>query len=115
MSSADLSVSRWARLFDCAHPEALNDELSALGVAGSDAVGVRAAWEAHRASQARFDARLDARVRDLEALSGFGRALADARSRDELLDRAAESLSGLIGADAVAWAGLADGLPDIRF
>ena len=114
MSFADPRALRWARFLDCPHSDDLEGELSAQAVAGSEAEEIRAAWHAHRAAVGRLDSRLDARVRDLEALNGLGRTLADARSRDELIDRAVEAIAGLIGADAIACAGLADGVPDVR-
>lgn len=111
MSSGDLAAVIWPRIFDCKQLEALSAELSSQRVDGAAADAVCTAWKAHRAT---IDDKLDARIRDLEALNGLGRALADARSRDELLDRAAEALAGLIGADAIAWAGLSGGQSDVR-
>jgi two-component system NtrC family sensor kinase len=57
----------------------------------------------------RDDSLQTARARDLEALQAFGRALAEARSPRELLDRAAASLQTLVDADAVA---IASALPE---
>jgi two-component system NtrC family sensor kinase len=97
----------WARLFRCATLESAEAEIRALPLQDADAA--RVVWRAHRATAERAESRLEARARDLEALQAFGRTLAEARSLDEVLDRAAASLHALADADAVA---IASALPE---
>jgi len=97
----------WARLFRCQTPESARGEIRAARVADPD--GTFVVWRAHRQASELAESRLTARARDLEGLQALGRALAEARSVDELLDRAAASLQGLADADAVA---IAAALPE---
>ena len=97
----------WARLFRCQTPESARGEIRAAGLA--DAGGAFEVWRAHRQASELAESRLAARARDLEGLQALGRALAEARSVEELLDRAAASLQTLVDADAVA---IAAALPE---
>jgi hypothetical protein len=63
---------------------------------------------------ARAEARSDARFRDLDALQALGRSLAEARTVDEILDRAGESLQPLIDADAFAIASTVEECDGVR-
>jgi two-component system NtrC family sensor kinase len=107
MQPSDDNPSFWARVFRCTTPESA--ELEIRAATGVDVEAVRLAWRAHRAAEAQAETRLEARVRDLEGLQVFGRALAEARNVHEVLDRAAASLQILADADAVA---IASALPE---
>ncbi len=107
MQSSDDHASFWARLFRCVTPESAEEEIRADP--GIDAATARVVWEAHRAAADQAESRLEARARDLEGLQVFGRALAEARSVNDVLDRAAVSLQVLADADAVA---IAAALPE---
>jgi hypothetical protein len=89
----------WGRLFDATIASA---EGLIRGAHGIDAESARFVWRAHREAAEQDEARLEARARDLEGLQAFGRALAEARSVHDVLDRAAVSLQVLADADAVA-------------
>ena len=107
MPESEGDASFWTRLFRCATWDLAEREMRAAGAPNLELV--RLAWRAHRAAAERDDSLQTARARDLEALQAFGRALAEARSPRELLDRAAASLQTLCEADAVA---VASDLPD---
>jgi PAS domain-containing protein len=100
MLPSDDNPSFWARVFRCTTAESA--ELEIRSAQDVDVEAARSVWRAHRAAEERAEARLEARVRDLEGLQMFGRALAEARGVDEVLDRAAVSLQLLADADAVA-------------
>ena len=106
MPSTEEHASFWERLFRCTTRESAESELAAARDIDLD--GARAAWRAHRATLARAEGMLQARARDLEGLQSLGRALAEARTVDEVLDRAAAALSVLADADVVA---IASSLP----
>src|SRR5262245_29801791 len=97
----------WARLFRCQTRSAAEAEIRAAAVA--DAAAAIAAWSAHRDVLGAAESRLADRARDLEALQSLGRALAEARTVDELVERLAVSLQGLANADALA---IATALPE---
>jgi len=97
----------WARLFRCQTPESAKGEIRAARIEDPDAAF--AVWRAHRNAAELAESRLTSRARDLERLQALGRSLAEARSVDELLDRAAASLQALVDADAVA---IASALPE---
>jgi PAS domain S-box-containing protein len=100
MESIEDSASFWGRLFRCA--TVASAEGLIRGAHGIDAESARLVWRAHRAAAEQEEGRLEARARDLEGLQAFGRALAEARSVHDVLDRAAVSLQVLADADAVA-------------
>jgi two-component system NtrC family sensor kinase len=106
MPSTEEHASFWERLFRCTSRDAAESELQAAE--GLDVSAARAAWRAHRATIARAEAMLSARARDLEGLQSLGRTLAEARTVEEVLDRAAAALQVLTDADAVA---IASALP----
>ena len=107
MRPSDDDASFWERLFRCLTLESADAEIRAtLGV---DPDAARVVWRAHREAAEHAEAGLEARARDLEGLQVLGRALAEARSVHDLLDRAAASLQILADADAVA---IAAALPD---
>jgi len=97
----------WARLFRCQTEDSAAAEIR--GARGGDPAAALLIWRAHREAAERAEARLESRARDLEGLQAFGRALAEARSLGEVLDRAAASLQSLTDADAVA---IATALPE---
>jgi two-component system NtrC family sensor kinase len=107
MQPSDDNPSFWARVFRCSTPESADLEICAAQ--GIDVEVARVVWREHRAAEERAEARLDARIRDLEGLQLFGRALAEARTIQEILDRAAASIQILADADAVA---IAASLPE---
>jgi two-component system NtrC family sensor kinase len=107
MQPSDDNPPFWARVFRCVTPEAA--ELEIRAAEGIDVEAARLVWRAHRAAEDQAEARLEARVRDLEGLQMFGRALAESRSVGDVLDRAAASLQLLADADAVA---IAAALPE---
>ena len=78
MQPSDENPSFWARVFRCTTPESADREICAAQ--GIDVEAVRLVWSAHRSAEERAEARLEARVRDLEGLQVFGRALAEART-----------------------------------
>ncbi len=100
MRPSDDSASFWAKLFRCATPESAEEEIR--GEQGIDAAVARVVWNAHRTVADQAETRLEGRARDLEGLQVFGRALAEARSVQDVLHRAAVSLQVLADADAVA-------------
>ena len=100
MRPSDDHASFWARLFRCATPESAEEEIR--GVSGIEAAAARIVWNAHRAAADEVETRLEGRARDLEGLQVFGRTLAEARSVQDVLQRAAVSLQVLADADAVA-------------
>ena len=100
-------ASFWARLFRCASLESAEGVIHAAQ--GVDASAARVVWRAHRDAAELDEARLDARARDLLGLQSFGRALVEARTVEDVLDRAAASLQVLADADAIA---IASGLPE---
>ena len=93
MQPGDDHGSFWERLFLCVTPESAEALIRAE--TGFDASAARVVWNAHRAAAERAESRLEGRARDLEGLQAFGRALADARSVPDVLDRAAVSLQVL--------------------
>jgi signal transduction histidine kinase/ActR/RegA family two-component response regulator len=104
MSTGDEAASFWARLFRCGSEQAVFELLrsgAATRISEDDAL---AAWRAHDAATARTEARYSARSRDLDALESFGRALAEARTPEDLLVRAGDALSRLLDLDAAAFA-----------
>jgi two-component system NtrC family sensor kinase len=107
MQPSDDNPSFWVRVFRCGTPESADLEIRATD--GVDVEDARLVWRAHRAAAERGEELLAARVRDLEGLEVFGRALAEARSVNDVLDRAAASLQKLTDADAVA---IAASLPE---
>jgi len=107
MGPGDDQEPFWARLFRCQTPESAWGEIRAAGTGDGDAAF--SIWRAHRRAGELAESRLEARARDLEGLQALGRALAEARSLDDLLDRAALSLQGVADADAVA---IASALPE---
>ena len=100
MEPSDDRASFWARLFRCATPASAEAFIRAAH--GIDVEAARLVWRVHRAAADEDEARLEARARDLEGLQAFGRALVEARSVQDVLDRAAASLQLLAEADAVA-------------
>jgi len=100
-------ASFWARLFRCQTEQSAQAEIDAARFADADAALV--IWRAHRQAAELAEARLAARNSDLEGLQSFGRALAEARGIDELMERAAVSLQVLADADAIA---IASALPE---
>ncbi len=109
MDPSEDQASFWTRLFRCTTPESAEVEIRAANLPDIDVEVGRAAWRAHRRATDRAKARLEGRVRDLEGLQAFGRALAEARSIGDVLDRAAASIQVLADADAVA---IATALPN---
>jgi two-component system NtrC family sensor kinase len=107
MPSTEEPVSFWERLFRCTTRESV--ELELKRAPGLDVEQARAVWRAHRATIARAEARLEARARDLEGLQSLGRTVSEARTVEEVLDRAAAALQVLTDADAVA---VASALPE---
>jgi PAS domain S-box-containing protein len=102
MDPSDDRASFWGRLFRCTTAASADRLIRSTG--GVDVASARSAWRAHRAASEEDDARLEARARDLEGLQAFGRALVEARTVQDVLDRAAVSLQALTEADAVGMA-----------
>src|SRR5262245_22039976 len=102
MESSEARASFWGRLFRCTTATSADRLIQATP--GLDVDSAREAWRAHRAATEQHDARLEARARDLEGLQALGRALAEARNVQDVLDRAAVALQVLAEADAVAMA-----------
>jgi two-component system NtrC family sensor kinase len=93
-------ASFWARLFRCQTRSSAEAEILASGF--PDASVAIEAWSAHRSAFTTAEARLSDRARELEALQSLGRALAEARTLDDLVERLAGSLQTLADADALA-------------
>jgi two-component system NtrC family sensor kinase len=100
MNPSDDAASPWTRLFRCATPKEAEEAARSVGL--TDPTTAVAIWRAHRSAAAGGEARLESRARDLETLQAFGRSLAEARSPDDVLARAAAGLQQLVDADAVA-------------
>ena len=100
-------ASFWARLFRCHTRSSAEAEIRASG--SRDAETAIQVWSAHREGVRFAESRLSDRARDLEALQSLGRALAEARTLDELVERLAGSLQALADADALA---IATALPE---
>ena len=100
MRPSDDPASFWARIFRCVTQESAEEVIRAEPSVDAEAACV--VWSAHRAAAEREESRLEARTRDLEGLQAFGRALAEAKSVSDLVDRAAASLQVLADVDAVA-------------